>query len=495
MCGFVGVAGPNREQLVDRMLPLLAHRGPDGSGVMQSGSFAFGHRRLAVVDINGGSQPMVDDASGAVIVHNGEVYNHMALRKKLPGTKFGTRSDTETLLRLSLSDLNPMDWLPEIEGMFAFAVAGRNRMLIARDPLGIKPLYLGGDGTHLMFASEIRPLADVAEWIREFPPGTYVTGNREIVRYYRLPALRPTPPAPNAAQRELVQRLVGSVRASLTADVPVGAFLSGGLDSSLIVSIASRSVRRLPTFAVGMAGAPDLEYARAVAQMLGTRHRERVYTFEEALAVLPEVITHLESFDCALVRSAVPNYLLAKLASEHVKVALSGEGADELFAGYDYLRRLRGAELVKELRLITSALHNTNLQRCDRMSMAHGLEVRVPFLDSPGLLEFAMSLQPRLKVVGRQRVGKWLLRKAALAFLPAEIAARPKVKFAVGAGLADRLAAYAKERITPSEFERERRVSDNCVLTTPEELMYFRIFRERFPVDRVASLIGRSRSI
>jgi len=206
------------------------------------------------------------------------------------------------------------------------------------------------------------------------------------------------------------------------------------------------------------------------------------------------VIYFLESFDCALVRSAIPNYFLARLASRHVKVALSGEGADECFAGYHYLKQFDSGALQQELTDITNALHNTNLQRCDRMSMAHGLEVRVPFLDVR-MTDYASRVDPKLKLHGPEQTEKWVLRKVAEDLLPAETVWRRKEKFAIGAGLGDRLARQAEERIGDEEFARERELADGERLRSKEELLYYRIFREQYPAERLLSLVGRSRSV
>jgi asparagine synthase (glutamine-hydrolysing) len=238
-----------------------------------------------------------------------------------------------------------------------------------------------------------------------------------------------------------------------------------------------------------------LQHARQAADFLQTRHHERLFTIEEAVQVLHEVIYHLESFDCALVRSAIPNYFLARLASKQVKVTLSGEGADELFAGYDYLKALSGEALQRELRFITRRLHNTNLQRCDRMSMAHGLEVRVPFLDDPDLVDYAFRLDPDLKIRGPQRIEKWILRRAATRLLPKDIVTRPKVKFAHGTGLGDHLGRFAEQTISDSVFAREREIAEGVFLRSKEELCYYRIFRQMFPAEQLWRLIGRSRSV
>jgi len=284
------------------------------------------------------------------------------------------------------------------------------------------------------------------------------------------------------------------VRKRLLADVPVGVFLSGGLDSSLISALARLHKDPLDSFSVGTEKSPDRMFALHVAHFLGTRHHEYIYTIDEAVTALPEVIYHLESFDCSLVRSAIPNFFLARLASDHVKVALSGEGADELFCGYDYLKTLDRAHLQTELLNITRALHNTNLQRCDRMSMAHSLEVRVPFLDT-AMVDFAFRIPVNLKLPLPANTEKWILRKAGEGLLPKKIVWRKKIKFATGAGLEDALAHHAETLITDSDFSRERNVGEGIVLRSKEELLYYRIFCERFPAQKFSHLIGRSRSV
>jgi asparagine synthase (glutamine-hydrolysing) len=248
------------------------------------------------------------------------------------------------------------------------------------------------------------------------------------------------------------------------------------------------------SFAVGTEDSEDLVRAREVSGYLGTRHHERVYTLKEAIDLLPEVIYYLESFDCALVRSAIPNYLLANLAQEHVKVALSGEGADELFAGYEYLKSIDRHSLQDELLHITRSLHNTNLQRCDRMSMAHGLEVRVPFLDVE-LVSYAFRMTTRLKLRWPAQTEKWILRRVAEDVLPAEIAWRKKAKFATGSGLGDQLAQFAEQEISDAEFARGRAAANGVTLRSKEELLYYRIFREQYPAHTALPPVGRSRSV
>jgi asparagine synthase (glutamine-hydrolysing) len=224
----------------------------------------------------------------------------------------------------------------------------------------------------------------------------------------------------------------------LRSDVPLGAFLSGGLDSSIIAALVRRHVDELHTFAVGLQGSPDLEAARTVATHLDTIHHEYIIDPDEIPGLLPQILYHLESFDQDLVRSAIPCYFVSRLAAEHVKVVLTGEGADELFAGYRYYRGYQQPEqLHRELRRSIACMHNINLQRVDRMTMAHGLEARVPFLDTT-MIDLAMTIDPHLKIhrsEGR-RIEKWILRKAFEDLLPTEIVWRGKEQFDEGSGIA-----------------------------------------------------------
>lgn len=499
MCGIAGVFHYSREDapdraLVERMTRVVAHRGPDDEGVIMLGPCGIGNRRLSIIDLATGHMPMASEDESVWITFNGEIYNYRELRQTLGVERFRTKSDTEVILQLAAGAESPARWVRKLDGMFAFALAQGPELVMARDPLGIKPLYVGVRGGRLIFASELKALQKCAQDIREFPAGHVYTSTGGLQRYYRLPD--PSAQAANAetACRDILERLEAAVRKRLVADVPLGVFLSGGLDSSLIAALAAKHKQPLDTFYVGTADSPDRAPARLMADFLKTRHHERDFTIEEALAALPEVIYHLESFDCALVRSAIPNFFLAKLASEHVKVALSGEGADELFAGYEYLKSLDHGALAGELQYITDALHNTNLQRCDRMSMAHGLEVRVPFLDVT-VVDCASRIPTALKQWGPARHEKWILRKAAEGVLPPAIAWRGKVKFATGAGLGATLAEHAEREIADAEFTRGCEIADGMFLRSKEEMLYHRFFKRAFPGDDFLPLIGRSRSV
>ncbi len=494
MCGIMGITRGNDVKSITPLLKMLAHRGPDGHGVWQDRCHTFGHTRLSIIDLEGGSQPMTDADSRMHITFNGEIYNYRQLRVALGEASFRTHSDTEAILGLARTPDHPERWVKNLDGMFAFALADGAEFMLARDPLGIKPLYIGQAQGAMAFASELKTLAGRATNISEFPPGHIYHARRGLRRYYHLQPTTKDVRDPEVAKAGIRQRLEEAVQKRLIADVPVGVFLSGGLDSSMIAALARRHKDPLDTFSVGTEDSSDRPLAQQVSEFLGTRHHERLYDIREAIDALPEIIYYLESFDCALVRSAIPNYFLAKLASEHVKVSLSGEGADELFAGYEYLKAIDAEALDEELLNITLALHNTNLQRCDRMSMAHGLEVRVPFLDTQ-VVDYAFRIPIGLKQYGQDRSEKWILRKVAQDILPSNIAWRKKVKFAAGAGLGDKMADFADRQISDGDFHREREIAAGQLLRSKEELLYYRIFKQMYPQDELIPLVGRSRSV
>jgi asparagine synthase (glutamine-hydrolysing) len=504
MCGIVAEHGTGDHAELDRMLARLVHRGPDDCGSVAVGKSWLGHRRLSIVDVAGGRQPLVNDGADVWLVGNGEIYNHADVRAGLSDEHaFHTDSDNEVALHL-LEEHGPLG-LAELNGMFAFVMAAADgRFVAARDPVGIKPLYWARRGERTRFASEMAAFDPAWHpFVEPFPPGCAWTPKDGLLRFaaavpeglsWMAGPTEPGAPAPPEVLRGTREVLVDAVERQLMGDVPVGVFLSGGLDSSLVAAIAARVLarrgERLQTFAVGTPSSPDLAAARIVAAHLETDHHETIYTAADALEAMPVVVRAIESFDPALVRSAVPNFLLSRFTAEHVKVVLTGEGADELFAGYAYLRGFTDpARLHLELVRTIESLHNLNLQRCDRVTMAHGLEARVPFLDRK-VIEWALRLPPGFKLAGPGQPEKRLLREAFGGWLPDELLWRDKAEFGDGSGAAAVLTAVIEAGVAEEDFELERLMVDPP-LRTREELAYYRIFREHLAGVRPEATISR----
>jgi asparagine synthase (glutamine-hydrolysing) len=502
MSGIVAAHGPFDPDLGQRMLGRLVHRGPDGEGSRRVGNSWLGHRRLAIVDLEHGGQPIGNGPGDLWLVGDGGLYNHDRLRTELGDERFHSSSDHEVALHLF--DDEGVDAFERLWGEFAFAIAGDDgRFVASRDTLGVAPLYWARRDATVVFASELKAFDE--DWraeIEPFPPG-HVWTPRDGLR-----AWRPSPTAAPVLMRSLApdedpppwvfaairDSLIRAVERELVADVPVGVFLSGGVDSSIVTAIAARAVdqsgARIKTFAAGLSDSADLLAARAVADHAGTDHRERVYTAEEAIGLVPEVIALLESFDPTLVHSSVPNHLVAELAGEHVKAILIGEGADELFAGYSHYGRHESAEALHEELLETiGGLHIGGLQRVDRVTSANGLEARIPFLDLD-VVELALALPPAWKLTEEGRPAKWLLRRAFDGWVPDDVLWRKKEQFGQGTGMNEVLREHFGATVSDEELERERDVVVPP-LRTHEELAYYRMFADRLPGVRAQDTIGR----
>src|SRR5262245_30698462 len=378
MCGIVGIVSTDPRAYVDearlkRMRDVLRHRGPDGEGLWVDGPVGFGHRRLAIVDVEGGHQPMANGTGTAWVTYNGEIYNHPELRRSLEGRghRYRTRSDTETILHLYEEEGDRC--AEQLQGMFAFAIWDRvrGRLFLARDRLGIKPLYYAASAGEFLFASEIKAIVaaraerarlndavipeflatrSVAgeetffEGIAKLLPGrtlTWSPGEALVQRrYWQLPAdLDPHPGSLASEARSVREELTEAVRGHLMSDVPLGLFLSGGLDSTALAALMVPMLREpLRTFSVGFAEreADERPYARLAARALGTEHRDVVVSPGEFFQLLPRLVWHED--EPIAYPSSVPLYAVSRLAREHVKVVLTGEGADELFLGYNRYR-------------------------------------------------------------------------------------------------------------------------------------------------------------
>jgi len=438
MAGIAGIAATGRRADVDRMLDRIAHRGKAGRKVLET--------------------------------------EHATLGAVWPACQAtALRSEQETVE-------DSAGW-----GHYARAQMMK-RLTLQRDPVGIAPLYYGRTaGGTLCFASEVKALRELAPDVHEMPPGHSYDG-QVLEPYYRLQEQPPFGDAPDALARELLRRLSAAVSRRVKGGT-MGAWLSGGLDSSALSALASPQVGRLHTFASGLPGSSDLDYARQVARFIKSNHHEVVVSLDQFRSALPDVIYHLESFDALLVRSSVTNYLVAKAASDHVEEVFSGEGGDELFGGYNYLQSVVPVDLGSELIDITARLHNTALQRVDRCASAHGTVAHVCFLD-PDVVHLALRIPAQLKL--KDGIGKWILRRALDGLLPEQVLSRPKAKFWEGTGLGDQMAQYAEQQVTDADFARERTLANGLVLNTREELLYYRIFEERF--GRVPDLTWMGRT-
>ncbi len=484
MCGFICLWNVGDEQLAKRMIDKIAHRGPDAMAVCSTEGVPalMAHCRLSIIGPEDGAQPIYQGRD--ILVANGEIYNHADLRAILGESAFETESDSETILHLFRS--GKLRWISRLDGMFAFVLATPHRVIAARDPLGIKPLYKAQIGDGLAFASELKAFDGLGlSAIESIAPGTLfdsVDGSRQ---WYRMPQGAVSADATadvGATAHELRLVLEEAVSKWMVADVEVGSFLSGGLDSSIIAALASQSVTHgsLKTFAVGTAGSPDLLAARQVADHIGSDHHEHAFTAQDVADALPHVIYHLESSDVDLVRSAIPTLFAARLARRHVKAVLTGEGADELFAGYAYHQAYVDdpRALADELTRSLGTMHNINLQRVDRVTMSESLEARTPFLDRD-LIDVAQSIPAALKLCrttpdSPDSTGpiteKWILRKACSDLLPHSLVWRKKAQFDEGSGTVSAL-QEALQLLTGESGTVDR---------DTEAALYTRILRAQF---------------
>ena len=524
MCGIVSILNirqqtPELRQKALQMSRKIRHRGPDWSGVYCGGSAILAHERLSIVDPESGGQPLFSPDGKQVLAVNGEIYNHQDIRRRYAGAyDFQTGSDCEVILALYRD--RGIDFLEELSGIFAFVLYDEERdaFLIARDPIGVIPLYIGRDKEGMVYvASELKALEGHCEHYEPFPPGHYLwsEGGRpsSITRYYRRDWFDYDAVKDNAATPETIREaLENAVRRQLMSDVPYGVLLSGGLDSSVISAIAekysemrieddSRSRAywpRLHSFAVGLKGAPDLAKARLVAEHIGTVHHEINYTIQEGLDALRDVIYYIETYDVTTVRASTPMYLLARvIKSMGIKMVLSGEGADEIFGGYLYFHKAPSArafheETVRKL----SKLHLYDCLRANKSLSAWGVEGRVPFLDKE-FLDVAMRLNPEAKMCPGRTIEKKIVREAFADMLPEEVAWRQKEQFSDGVGYSwiDTLKRITSEAVTDEQMEN---AAERFPINPPlnkEEYYYRSIFEEHFPSDSAARSVNQEASV
>jgi len=515
MCGIVGVFDlkVNHTELRTEVLKMskkVRHRGPDWSGIFDCEKAILAHERLAIVDPQSGRQPLKSKDGNLILAVNGEIYNHQEIRKRYKNSyEFHTQSDCEVILPL-YREKGP-GFLEEMNGIFAFALYDREKdsYLIARDHIGIIPLYTGRDQHgNFYVASELKALEGVCNKIEEFLPGHYLySGDGVIKKWYTRDWIDYSAVENNNTSiDDLRSSLEASVHRQLMSDVPYGVLLSGGLDSSIISAVAKKFAPKriesgdkaeawwpqLHSFAVGLPGSPDLAAARKVADHIGTVHHEINFAVEEGLDAIRDVIYHIETYDVTTVRASTPMYLLARvIKSMGVKMVLSGEGADEIFGGYLYFHKAPDPEAFHEetVRKL-SKLHLYDCLRANKSLAAWGVEGRVPFLDKE-FLDVAMRLNPRDKMISKERIEKWILRKAFEDYLPATVAWRQKEQFSDGVGYnwIDTLKELASREISDEQLANAKYRFPINPPMSKEEYFYRSIFSEHFPSDSAASCV------
>jgi asparagine synthase (glutamine-hydrolysing) len=493
---------------------LQRHRGPDWSGVHVSDRAVIAHERLAIVDINSGAQPLYSPNGQVALGVNGEIYNHRELRQACPDFAFQTGSDCEVIL--ALYERDGTDFLNQLNGIYAFVLwdETRGRYLIARDPIGVMPLYYGRDEHGMLWvASEMKAIEPWCRQVQAFPPGHSLDSEDGQIRRWYNPEWRSFETATETADpANLRTALEQAVHRQLMCDVPYGVLLSGGLDSSLVAAIAQRYADkrvesddteqawwpRLHSFAIGLKDSPDLAAARVAAKAIGTLHHEFHYTIQEGLDALEDVIRHIETFDVTTIRASTPMFLLARrIKAMGIKMVMSGEGADEIFGGYLYFHKAPNARAFHEetVRKIDK-LHLYDCLRANKSMAAWGVEARVPFLDLE-FLETAMRMDPSAKMAGDGKPEKGILREAGRGLLPDEILWRQKEQFSdgVGYGWIDALKDHAEKNVSDRELaEAPQRFPLNPP-TTKEQYFYRRVFERFFPSSAAAATVPAGPSI
>ena len=532
MCGIVGIFNISEQsdtlrQKALRMSQKIRHRGPDWSGIYSGGTAILAHERLSIVDPESGKQPLFSPDGKQVLAVNGEIYNHKDIRRQYKGRyAFQTGSDCEVILALyrewrasvdGNSSSVPVSFLESLSGIFAFALydEARDEFLIARDPIGVIPLYIGYDADGKVYvASELKALEGQCERYEPFLPGCYYWSREPgIRRYYVRDWMNYGNVKDNDASVEDIQKaLEDAVRRQLMSDVPYGVLLSGGLDSSVISAIAQKYAPhrieddsqspaywpRLHSFAVGLKGAPDLEKARMVADYIGTVHHEINYTIQEGLDAIRDVIYYIETYDVTTVRASTPMYLLARvIKSMGIKMVLSGEGADEIFGGYLYFHKAPNAEEFHEetVRKL-SKLYMYDCLRANKSLSAWGVEGRVPFLDKE-FLDVAMRTNPSAKMCPGKEIEKKIVREAFAGMLPEAVAWRQKEQFSDGVGYSwiDTLKKITSAQVTDEQMAH---AAERFPVNTPlckEEYYYRSIFAEHFPSESAARSVPQEASV
>ena len=521
MCGIVCAFDLKQKSEILRpqvleMSKKIRHRGPDWSGIYSDEKTVMAHERLAIVDPASGQQPLFSEDKKLVLAANGEIYNHRELRKQFNGTyNFQTASDCEIILALYKE--KGVDFIDELNGIFGFALydVEKDEYFIARDHMGIIPLYIGWDQNGTFYvASELKALEGVCSKIELFPPGHYMSSrDGEFVKWYNREWTEYDAVKENETSiAEVKQALEDAVHRQLMSDVPYGVLLSGGLDSSVTSAIAKKYAQKrvesddtseawypqLHSFSVGLEGSPDLAAAQKVADYIGTIHHEIKFTIQEGLDAIKDVIYNIETYDITTIRSSTPMYLMARvIKSMGIKMVLSGEGADEIFGGYLYFHKAPNAkEFHEETVRKLDKLHMYDCLRANKSLMAWGIEGRVPFLDKE-FIDVAMRLNPQDKMINGERMEKWIIRKAFEDMLPESVAWRQKEQFSDGVGYSwiDTLKEVVDKEVSDEQLANAKFRFPIQTPQNKEEFYYRSIFEDHFPSDAAALSVPQEVSV
>ena len=515
MCGIVcafNIKG-NKDLIRGNVLQMaqkVRHRGPDWSGIYSSENAILAHERLAIVDPTSGKQPILSEDGLKVIAVNGEIYNHQNLKDSF-ATDYNFRTESDCEVILALYEKKGISFLNDLNGIFAFALydSSNDKYIIARDHMGIIPLYMGWDKDDIFYvSSELKSLEGVCDKIELFPPGHYLESSSTDLKKWYNPEWVSYDHVKDSETsiKAIHDSLSAAVKRQLMSDVPYGVLLSGGLDSSITSALAKKFASKrvesndkqdawwpqLHSFSVGLKDAPDLKAARIVADHIGTIHHEINFTVQEGIDAIRDVIYHLETYDITTIRASTPMYLIARaIKSLGIKMVLSGEGADELFGGYLYFHKAPNAkEFHEETVRKLDKLHQYDCLRANKSLAAWGIEGRVPFLDKE-FIDVAMNINPEDKMIKNGRIEKWVLREAFKDYLPESVLWRQKEQFSDGVGYSwiDSLKDLVSKEVSDNDLENASKTFSINTPRNKEEYYYRSIFRDHFSSDAAASSV------
>ncbi|MFH1447571.1 MAG: asparagine synthase-related protein [Candidatus Micrarchaeota archaeon] len=497
MCGITAVFGTykDKEGFLHDSLDKIKHRGTNHFELRVFEEAGIGANRLPIVDRAQGQQPLPNEDNTVYAVQNGEIFNHKELRRSLEekGHRFKTDCDTEVLAHL-YEEYGP-GMIQHIDSeMYAFVVydAKKDDFFVARDRFGVKPLFYAKNGDGYYFASELKQLVqfDSIKEVHTFPKGHYMH-NGKLKRYYELKYSN-TVKDESYAKRELTRLIVEAVRKRVDTDLPVAVLLSGGVDSSLIMEIASRFHKDVTAFILGKPGSPDYE---AAIKLCGDNNYKYhvVYPDVDYAEEFENLIYHLELYEAQVIRQSFALDILSKaVVRAGYRIALVGEAADELFAGYNQFSSLKDDNINKGCLLMTNDMERGHNVRVDRTSMKHTLETRAPLFDTK-VVDFVLKIDGKLKIKreNHQVLTKYILRKVAEEFLPDYIAWRYKIAFSNGAGMDVGFNYRAQDgEVAKSVLSKRKatKLDKNTVnrygLMTEEEVIYFQTYKT-FKFDKL----------